>query len=89
VPQRPAADAAFTDTGRMRQRLNASQVAELAELLEDAPRGTGVVEQVLQAAAEGRGMTLTLADPSGGRRPDRANAARPNPVVLEGISGEQ
>jgi hypothetical protein len=46
----------------MRQRLSAAQVAELAELLEDAPRRAGVVEEVLQAAAEGRGMTLLLTD---------------------------
>jgi len=47
----------------MRQRLSAAQVAELAELLEDAPRRAGVVDEVLQAAAKGRGMTLRLADP--------------------------
>jgi hypothetical protein len=61
----------------MRQRLSAAQVAELAELLEDAPRRAGVVEEVLQAAAEGRGMTLLLADQ--GRlpgRPAKAGAAR-------------
>ena len=46
----------------MRQRLSAAQVAELAELLEDAPFRVGVVDDVLQAAAEGRGMTLVLAD---------------------------
>lgn len=40
--------------------LNASEVAELAELLEDAPARVGVVDEVLQAAAEGRGMTLRL-----------------------------
>ncbi len=48
----------------MRQRLSATQVAELAELLEDAPRRTGVVDEVLQAAAEGRGMTLLLKGPA-------------------------
>ena len=37
-------------------------MAELAELLGDAPRRTGLVDEVLQAAAEGRGMTLLLAD---------------------------
>ena len=58
----------------MKQRLSAAQVAELAELLEDAPRRVGVVEEVLQAAAEGRGMTLLLADP------DRAPFGC-NPVV--------
>jgi hypothetical protein len=47
----------------MRQRLSAAQVAELAELLADAPRRAGLVDEVLQAAAEGRGMTLQLADP--------------------------
>ena len=46
----------------MRQRLSAAQVTELAELLEEAPRRTGVIDDVLQAAAEGRGMTLVLAD---------------------------
>lgn len=49
-------------TGGMRQRLSAAEVAELAELLEEAPLRTGVVEEVLQAATEGRGMTLVLAD---------------------------
>jgi hypothetical protein len=63
----------------MRQRLSAAQVAELAELLDDAPQRMGVVDDVLQAAAEGRGMTLVLADP--GRRSSRrtggtARAAR-------------
>jgi hypothetical protein len=62
----------------MRQGLNASQVAGLAEPLEDAPRRTGVVDQGLQAAAERRGMTLTLADASGGRRPgSRRRQAQP------------
>jgi hypothetical protein len=61
----------------MKQHLSAAQVAELAELLSDAPRRVGVVDDVLQAAAEGRGMTLLLADR--GRRPGRparAPAAR-------------
>ena len=40
--------------------LNASEVAELAALLEDAPARVGVVDEVLQAASEGRGMTLRL-----------------------------
>jgi len=44
----------------VRRHLNASEVAELAELLEDAPVRVGVVDDVLQAAADGRGMTLTL-----------------------------
>ena len=52
----------------MRQRLNAAEVAELAELLEDAPTRAGVVDEVLQAAAEGRGMILVLDDRSTGRR---------------------
>jgi hypothetical protein len=46
----------------MRQRLSAAQVVELAELLDDAPRRAGGVDEVLQAAAEDRGMTLLLAD---------------------------
>jgi hypothetical protein len=46
----------------MRERLTAAQVAELAELFENAPRRVGVVEEVLQADVEGRGMTLVLAD---------------------------
>jgi hypothetical protein len=50
-------------TCRMRKHLNAAQVAELAELLEDAPNRVGVVDEVLQAAAEGRGMTLRLCQP--------------------------
>jgi len=61
----------------MRQRLSAAQVAELAELLEDAPQRVGVVDEVLQAAAEERGMTLALGDPGclpGG--PVRRRAAR-------------
>jgi len=41
----------------VRRHLNASEVAEL---LEDAPVRVGVVDDVLQAAADGRGMTLTL-----------------------------
>ncbi|HEX6394231.1 MAG TPA: hypothetical protein VFZ97_12375 [Acidimicrobiales bacterium] len=44
----------------MKRRLNASQVAELAELLEEAPVRAGVVDQVLQAAEERRGMTPRL-----------------------------
>ena len=61
----------LADTGRMRQRLSAAQVAELAELLEDAPIRAGVIDAVLQAAAEGRGMTLVLTD----ERPDRNGLA--------------
>ncbi len=66
-----------SDTGGMRQRLSAAQLAELAELLEDAPQRVGVVDEVLQAAAEGRGMTLLLGDPGClPGRPARARAAR-------------
>ena len=43
-----------------RRYLTADEVAELAELLEDEPRRVGLVDEVLQAAAEGRGMTLRL-----------------------------
>jgi hypothetical protein len=50
-------------TCRTRKYLTAAQVAELAELLEDAPNRVGVVDEVLQAAAEGRGMTLRLCEP--------------------------
>jgi hypothetical protein len=58
----------------MRQRLSAAQVAELAELIDDALRRTGVVGQALQAA-EGRGMTLMLADRPGGHRGRRGEPA--------------
>jgi hypothetical protein len=64
----------------MRQRLNAAQVAELAELLAEVPRRSGLVDEVLQAAAEGRGMTLLLADPPAHRRSrpsDPASSRRP------------
>jgi hypothetical protein len=44
----------------MRKYLTAAEVVELAELLEDAPNRIGVIDEVLQAAAEGRGMTLRL-----------------------------
>jgi len=47
----------------MPKYLSAAQVAELAELFEDAPNRVGVVDEVLQAAAEGRAMTLRLSDP--------------------------
>ena len=50
-------------TCRVRKYLSAAEVAELAELLEDAPNRVGVVDEVLQAAAEGRGMTLRLSAP--------------------------
>jgi hypothetical protein len=73
----------------MRQRLSAAQVAELAELLDDAPRRAGLVDEVLQAAAEGRGMTLSLADPGypiGGAPSARASSRRADP---DGNSGTQ
>jgi hypothetical protein len=59
----------------VRQRLNADQVAELAELLADTPRRAGLVDEVLQAAAEGRGMTLLLTDPPAHRKSRRGDAA--------------
>ena len=37
--------------------------AELAELLEEEPIRRGLIDEVLQAAAERRGMTLVLQDP--------------------------
>jgi hypothetical protein len=52
----------------MRKHLSAEQVAELAELLDDAPNRVGVVDDVLQAAVEGRGMTLRLIKPESRRR---------------------
>lgn len=49
------------DTREVKKRhLTAAEVAELAELFEDAPRRVWVIDQVLQAAADGRGMTLLL-----------------------------
>ena len=47
----------------MRQRLSAAQLAEFAELLDDA-QAASVVDEVLQTAAEERGMTLVLAEPA-------------------------
>jgi hypothetical protein len=44
----------------VKRYLNASEVAELAELLEEAPVRAALVDEVLQAAEEGRGMTLRL-----------------------------
>jgi hypothetical protein len=44
----------------VKRYLNASQVEELAELLEEAPVRVGIVEEVLQAAEERRGMILRL-----------------------------
>jgi hypothetical protein len=46
----------------MRHQLSAAQAAELAELLDEEPRRAGVVDEVLQTSAEGRGMTLLLTD---------------------------
>jgi hypothetical protein len=57
--------------------LNALEVAELAELLEDAPVRAGVVDQVLQAAAERRGMALVLTDRG---KPGAAPGNRPSPA---------
>jgi hypothetical protein len=66
-----------TKTEGVRQHLSAAQVAELAELFEDAPRRVGIVDKVLQAAAEGRGMTLVLDDRLTGRRSQNGhNASR-------------
>ena len=48
----------------VRRFLSAGEVAELAELLEDEPLRTGLVDEVLQAAEEGRGMKLILIDSS-------------------------
>jgi len=61
----------------VKRYLDASEVAELAELLEDFPIRVGVVEDVLQAAAEKRGMTLTLRDPPRGRGSRRRGFATP------------
>jgi hypothetical protein len=44
----------------VKRYLNASEVAELAELLEEAPVRAGIVDEVLQAAEEHRGLTLRL-----------------------------
>lgn len=49
-------------TRGVKRYLNASQVEELAELLEEAPVRVGIVEEVLQAAEERRGMILRLDD---------------------------
>ena len=60
------------DTAHVKLYLNALEVAELAELLEDAPVRAGVVDQVLQAAAERRGMALVLADCGAGAGPGKS-----------------
>lgn len=44
----------------MKRYLSPSEVAELAELLEDWPVRVGVVDEVLEAARQRRGMTLVL-----------------------------
>jgi hypothetical protein len=66
------------DTGGVKRFLSAAEVLELAELLEEEPLRVGVVDEVLQAAAERRGMTLVLADTAGPPRPP-ARLARPAP----------
>jgi hypothetical protein len=43
-----------------KRHLTAAQVAELAELFEDAPRRIGMIDPSVQAAAAGRGMSLLL-----------------------------
>lgn len=57
-----------------RTYLSAAEVAELADLLEDAPRRVGIVDEVLEAAAAGRGLTLTLQPVGSASR----GAERPN-----------
>lgn len=47
-------------TWDMKRYLTDSEVAELAELLEDWPIRVGLVDEVLEAARERRGMTLVL-----------------------------
>jgi hypothetical protein len=64
----PFGSADYRHTCGVKRYLNTSQVAELAELLEEAPVRTGVVDQVLQAAEERRGMTLTLVEGERGKR---------------------
>ena len=50
------------DTRDVKQYLTPSQVVELAELLEEEPVRTALIDEVLEAAAAGRGMTLRLED---------------------------
>jgi len=69
----------------VRQYLSAAQVAELAELLEEAPARVGVIDAVLEAAADRRGMTLVLGDVQA-ERPgapisDIDTASVPNPAA--------
>jgi hypothetical protein len=79
----PSILARLSDTAGMRQRLSATQVAELAELLEDGPWRIGPVDEVLEAATEGRGMTLVLTD-----LPGRARRSRPGgPAVRRARAG--
>lgn len=47
----------------MKRHLSAAEVAELADLLDDAPVRAGLVDEVLQAAEQRRGMTLRLRPP--------------------------
>jgi hypothetical protein len=64
----------------VRRHLNAAQVAELAELLENAPVRGGVCDEVLQAAEEGRGMTLRR-QASHRQQAARSRTARGGPAV--------
>jgi hypothetical protein len=72
----------------MKQYLSAAQVAELAELLEEAPVRVGVIDEVLQAAADRRGMTLVLTDVQSERRGGQTSgsdaAGGPNPLSRGG-----
>lgn len=61
--------------------LTAAQVAELAELLEDAPRRVGVIDQVLEAAAQGRGMTLLLQQTCTAPSDSRHRAEQPGSML--------
>jgi hypothetical protein len=54
------------------------EVAELAGLPQEAPARVGVVEEVLQAAAGRRGMTLILADTPAGA----PSESEPAPVMV-------
>jgi hypothetical protein len=67
----------------MKHYLSARQVAELAELMEDAPRRVGLVDAVLQAAAEGRGMTLVLADERGTQAPSLPSGEPKRPASAQ------
>ena len=85
-PERRAADhvdpavvavTANVDTEMVRRYLNAAEVAELAELLDEMPRRVGVIDAVLLAAADRRGMALVLDDRPGQRRTRQASAREP------------